>query len=145
MSAANADSKTVDIKGGASDKALQAFKQAIRKKYDLKERAFKENDVMGLVDGFYAKNALLVEEKKVVNGYEQVVKMYEELVPGAKSVGIQSNYTYLSKEGSVGYDYTTFHVSLVDGNEFDLKLLFIWEKINGEWFCISDMYIPGKF
>ncbi|WP_339671060.1 hypothetical protein [Dasania marina] len=133
------------VNAGASNTALEEFKEQIRVKYDLKERAFRDNDVMGLVNGFYAKHALLVEENAVVNGHDEVVKMYEELVPGAKSVKIDSKYTYLAEKGNVGYDYTTFHVNLMDGTEFDLKLLFVWEKFNGEWFCITDMYIPGKF
>lgn len=124
---------------------LKDFSNAIRDKYDLKERAFRENDVEALVNGFYARDALLVEEHKVVKGYDQVLAMYQELVPATESVSIKSYHTYLAEQGNMGYDYTTFHVNPVKGEDFDLKLLFIWEKVKGEWRCKSDMYIIGAF
>ena len=46
-----------------------------------------------------------------------------------------------------GWDWANFHVTPAEPNEqpFTFKILFIWEKVNGEWICKGDIYVLGWF
>jgi len=56
--AADVPTNLASTRGAADDPKLAAFKQAIRAKYDLKERAYAAHDVETIVTRFYAADAI---------------------------------------------------------------------------------------
>ena len=48
--------------------------------------------------------------------------------------------------GNAGWDWADFHVTPADAKvaPFTFKILFLWEKVNGEWWCKGDMYVVDK-
>ena len=124
---------------------LQAFKRAIREKYDLKEEAFRNNDPEPILTRFYAPDAISTDnEGNTKIGTEELRPVYEEVI-GAL-VRIESFDTFV--KGDAGWDWVNFHVSFPPEAEmepFTFKMLFLWERINGEWWSKGEMYVLGEF
>ena len=70
--------------------------------------------------------------------------MYEGLVQDF-TVRVESVHTHVN--GDAGWDWANFHVTPndPDAEGFSFKILFLWERIDGEWWCKGDMYVLGAF
>ena len=127
------------------DAELAAFKQAIRVKYDMKERAFANHDAATIVEKFYAPDVISTDNEGHTHiGTAGLRPLYDEVVAGNK-VRVESVYPHV--HGDTGWDWANFYVTPDDPKEapFSFKILFLWEKINGEWWCKGDMYVLGRF
>lgn len=125
--------------------ALQAFKAAIRKKYELKERAFAAHDPEPILTQFYTSDVISAAAgDKIHVGREQLRPLYAEVVKGNK-VKVESVHTFVN--GDSGWDWADFHVTPDDPQQapFTLAILFLWTKVNGEWMCKGDFFAPGSF
>ncbi len=130
----------------AADSAeLAAFKQAIRAKYDMKEKAFHERDGETIVTKFYAEDVVSAGEGSPLHrGREELRKLYQTPEVIESEVRIVSFHTHVN--GNAGWDWADFHVTPADIKvaPFTFKILFLWEKTNGEWWCKGDMYVVDK-
>lgn len=124
---------------------LDAFKKAIRAKYDMKEQAFRDNDPEPILNRFYSENAISTDNEGVTHiGREALRPVYEEVI-GA-FVEIESFDTFVS--GNAGWDWVNFHVSFppeANMDPFTFKMLFLWERVDGEWWSDGEMYVLGEF
>ena len=126
----------------ASDSELAAFKQAIRAKYDLKQKAFHERDGETIVTRFYAEDVISIGQGSPVHrGREELRKLYSRPEVINSEVQIVSFATHVN--GNAGWDWTDFHVTPADAKQkpFTFKILFLWERVAGEWWCKGDMYV----
>ncbi len=124
---------------------LAAFKQAIRAQYDLKEKAFADGDPNPIVEQFYSEDVFSVDnEGNTHRGRAELRPLYEE-VTKSSNVRIESVNTRVS--GDMGWDWANFYVTPKDPAEkpFSFKILFLWEKVGGRWWCAGDMYVLGQF
>lgn len=126
---------------------LAAFKQAVRAKYDLKERAFAAGDPAPILNHFYAPDVISTDnEGKTHIGRAALKPLYED-VTAHYNVRIQSVYPHVN--GNTGWDWANFFVTpkAPDSKEkpFSFKILFLWQKVKGEWWCKGDMYVLGEF
>jgi hypothetical protein len=140
---------------GATDQrpspALAAFKKAIRAKYDLKERAWAAQDAEALVKGFYsplAFSAVEGEPKFFAMGRTQFLELYKQFVLDTTKIRIESVHTYVN--GNMGWDWTNFYADVKPEKVKDyppspVRILFVWEKIGGQWFCAGDVVLLGSF
>ena len=57
---------------------------------------------------------------------------------------IVSFHTHVN--GNAGWDWADFHVTPADKSAapFTFKILFLWERVDGEWWCKGDMYLIDK-
>lgn len=137
---------SVGVPVGAADNAeLAAFKQAIRDKYDMKEKAFSERDGETIVTKFYAEDVVSAGEGSPLHqGRAELRKLYQMPEVINSKVRIVSFNTHVN--GNAGWDWADFHVTPGDGKTepFTFKILFLWERINGEWWCKGDMYVLDK-
>lgn len=133
---------TASLSPGAE---LDAFKKAIRAKYDMKEQAFRDNDPEPILTKFYAEDVISTDNTGVTHiGREELRPVYEEVI-GA-FVQIKSFDTFVN--GDAGWDWVNFNVSFppeAEMDPFSFKMLFLWERINGEWWSHGEMYVLGKF
>lgn len=124
---------------------LAAFKAAIQARYDLKARAFANDDPTPILEEFYSADVISTDaEGNTYIGTAGIRPMYEQVVTG-HTVRVESIYPHVN--GDVGWDWANFHVTPDDPSEkpFTLKILFLWERIDGEWICKGDIYVPGRF
>ena len=129
----------------APDQELAAFKQAIRAKYDLKERAFAAHDAETIVTRFYTEDVVSVGEGEgVFVGRDQIRPLYQDVVKN-NHVKVESIHTFV--KGDAGWDWADFHVYPTDGKTqpFTFAILFLWTRVNGEWMCKGDSFIKGSF
>ena len=130
---------------GSHGAELVAFKQAIRAKYDLKERAFAQHDAETIVTRFYSPDVISVGEGEgIFVGRDKIRPLYEDVVRNNK-VRIESVHTFVS--GNAGWDWADFHVFPTDGKTqpFTFAILFLWARVNGEWLCKGDYFMNGSF
>jgi len=129
----------------ASDSSEMAnFKAAIRMKYDLKEQAFADGIAAPIVEQFYSEDVLSVDsDGKTHRGRDELRPLYEETTQFA-NVRVESVNTKVS--GDMGWDWANFHVTPKDPAEqpFTFKILFLWQKLDGQWWCVGDMYVLGE-
>lgn len=131
--------------GMSPEAELVAFKKAIRAKYDMKEQAFRDNDPEPILTRFYAENVISTDNEGITHiGREALRPIYEEVI--GSFVKIDSFNTYVN--GGAGWDWVNFHVSFppeADMKPFTFKMLFLWERIDGEWWSRGEMYVLGEF
>ncbi len=134
-----------NLASAADGAELAAFKQAIRAKYDMKEKAFHERDGETIVTRFYAEDVVSAGEGSPLHrGREDLRKLYQMPEVIQSEVRIVSFHTHVN--GNAGWDWADFHVTPADHDvaPFTFKILFLWEKVNGEWWCKGDMYVVDK-
>ena len=124
---------------------LAAFKQAIRAKYDMKEEAFRNNDPEPILTRFYSENVISTDSEGHTHvGRDELRPLYEEVI--VADVRIESYKTFVN--GDAGWDWVNFHVTLppeAEADPFTFKMLFLWERIDGEWWSHGEMYVLGEF
>jgi len=78
----------------------------------------------------------------LITGRAQLIEEYKKHIQDG--VRIESVYTHFS--GDTGWDLANFHVQPADEavEPYVLKILFLWEKIEGEWWCVADMFTMGE-
>ena len=122
---------------------LAAFKKAIRQKYDMKEKAFAAHDPEPILTKFYAEDAWSVGVGfGIYKGRAQLRPLYEGAVKDL-TVKVTSRHTVVN--GDAGWDWADFYVTPVDTTQppFNLVILFLWSRENGEWICKGDFYTEG--
>lgn len=134
-----------DGPGVSREAELAAFKKAIRAKYDMKEQAFRDNDPEPILTRFYSEDVISTDnEGNTKFGRQELRPVYEEVI-GA-FVRVESFDTHVN--GDAGWDWVNFHVSFPPEAEMDpftFKMLFLWERIDGEWWSHGEMYVLGEF
>jgi ketosteroid isomerase-like protein len=123
---------------------LAAFKKAIRRKYDLKERAFAAHDAETIVTQFYSADVISVGAGEgIYIGREQIRPLYQDVVRNNK-VRIESIYTFV--DGRAGWDWADFHVYPTDGKTqpFTFAILFLWARVGEQWLCKGDFFVTGS-
>lgn len=127
-----------------SSAELEAFKKAIRAKYDLKERAFASHDAETIVTRFYSADVISVGQGEgIYVGREQIRPLYQEVVKTNK-VKVESIYSFV--KGDAGWDWADFHVYPTDGKTapFTFAILFLWARSEGQWMCKGDFFVTGS-
>jgi hypothetical protein len=150
ISASAADKAAAPVQRAQASQ-LQAFKKAIRAKYDLKERAWAAQDAEGLVKGFYSPNAFTAAEGEptfFAMGRTRLLELYKTFVVDTTKIRIESVHTHVN--GNMGWDWTNFYADVKPEKVKDyppspVRILFVWEKINGQWFCAGDVVLLGTF
>ncbi len=123
---------------------LEAFKKAIRAKYDLKERAFASHDAETIVTRFYSPDVISVGEGEgIYIGRDQIRPLYQDVVKSNR-VEVKSIYTFV--KGDAGWDWADFHVYPTDGKTkpFTFAILFLWARSEGQWMCKGDFFVTGS-
>ncbi len=125
--------------------ALEEFQKAIRSKYDMKEQAFRDNDPEPILTRFYSEDVISTDPEGHTHiGRTSLRPIYEEVI--ASLVRIESFNTFVN--GDAGWDWVNFHVTFppeIDAEPFTFKMLFLWERIDGEWWSHGEMYVLGEF
>ena len=129
---------------------IESFKRAIRRLYDLKEKAWAAGDAESIVTKFYSPDAISVGEgdPNTMVGRDQFRAAYRQYVKDVPSIRIESVRTYVN--GNAGWDWANFYSypkpdkkSLYPPSP--IRILFTWAKENGRWVCKGDIFVNGKF
>ena len=129
----------------ANGVALEEFQKAIRAKYDMKEQAFRDNDLEPILTRFYSEDVISTDPEGHTHiGRESLRPIYEEVI--VSLVSIKSFNTFVN--GDAGWDWVNFYVTFppeIDAEPFTFKMLFLWERMDGEWWSHGEMYVLGEF
>lgn len=129
----------------AADTELAAFREATRALYDLKEQAFADDDPEPILTRFYSADVISTDlEGNTHMGTAGLRPLYEQVVTTG-TVKVESVHPHVN--GNMGWDWANFHVTPDDPAEapFTFKILFLWERVDGQWICKGDMYVMGRF
>ncbi len=137
--------------GSAADPAeLAAFKQTIRRLYDMKEKAWAAGDAETIVSRFYSADAVSAGEGEPVTmvGREQFRRAYQQYLQDVTAVRIESVRTVVN--GNAGWDWANFYATVKPEKVKEyppspVRILFLWSKENGNWVCKGEMFVNGKF
>jgi uncharacterized protein (TIGR02246 family) len=149
--AGGAPAIAADPPGVAAPNAeLAAFKQEIRRLYDLKERAWAAGDAETIVTKFYAPDAISIGEgdSGTIVGRAQFRETYRKYVKDVTSVRIESVRTVVN--GNAGWDWTNFYATVrpEKAQEYPpplVRVLFLWSREGGHWVCKGDVFVNGGF
>lgn len=133
------------ISFAGSDTELALFKNAIEEKYEIKALGFETKDADLIVERFYSDDVIAVDSSgKSYHGRAELKKMYEEVVK-IGTVRVESVSTKVS--GDMGWDWANFYVAPDDpqASPIVFKIIFLWERRDGEWWCTGDMFVEGEF
>ncbi|MEM6575113.1 MAG: hypothetical protein AAF736_12635 [Pseudomonadota bacterium] len=140
-----AQAAPASMESPSSEEQLAEFKAAIREKYDMKEQAFRDNNPEPILTRFYTESVISTDpEGNTKVGRVALAPVYDEVI--GSLVKIESYNTFVN--GDAGWDWVNFHVSFPPGVEeepFTFKMLFLWERIDGEWWSHGEMYVLGEF
>jgi len=129
----------------ADETELDAFNSAIRAKYDMKEAAFAANDPEPILTRFYHPDVISTGPDGSTHvGRDEIRPIYEAVISG--DVRIESYSSFV--RGDAGWDWVNFHVTPAAGSgeaPFTFKMLFLWEREDGEWWSHGEMYVMGEF
>jgi uncharacterized protein (TIGR02246 family) len=133
-----------------SETEIHSFKRAIRKLYDLKEKAWAAGDAETIVTEFYSADAISVGEgdPNTMVGREQFRAAYQIYVKDVPSVRIESVRSYVN--GNAGWDWANFYSNPKPEKKSlyppsPIRILFTWAKENGRWICKGDIFVNGQF
>jgi len=144
VQAADVPTNLPSTRVAAADPQLIAFKQAIRSKYDLKERAFAAHDVETIVTRFYAADAITAGEgSNVAVGRDQIRADYQK-EEFKYRIKFDSVYTFV--DGDAGWDWADFGFFSTDGTKklATVGMVVLWAKVNGQWMCKGEFYVTGS-
>ncbi len=132
---------------GSTGATAGSTADVIAAKYQLSEKAFAENNVQILIDQFYAGDVYVVGEgsKQATVGIEALTPVLHELVAGASKLEMSSEHADYTSEDTI-YDFVNYRVYPADGSEdFNVRSLLVWKKIEGDWRVSADMYTFGQY
>lgn len=125
------------------------FKTAIRKLYDIKERAWAAGDAQTIVNKFYAADAISAGEgdPETMVGRAAFLKAYQRYVRDVPTVRIESVKTYVN--GNAGWDWANFYSEPKSDKKSlyppsPIRIVFLFAKENGEWICKGDIFVNGR-
>jgi len=134
----------------ADSPELAEFKKAIRAQYDLKEKAWAAGDAETIVTQFYTEDAISIMEGEADTtiGRDQFRSAYLQMVKDATSVRMETVHAHVN--GNLGWDFANFYAKVRPevADKYPpgpVRILFLWEKINGKWVCKGDAVIVGEF
>jgi ketosteroid isomerase-like protein len=116
----------------------------VRAEYDMREKTFNAKRPEEMVRNFYSEDAISVAPgDDITTGREKLIEAFKAHM-GIK-VHIVSYQSHVN--GNNGIDWTNLYYTPDDPKEKPgvLKMLFLWEKRDGKWVCIGDMWAPGSF
>jgi hypothetical protein len=121
------------------------FRNAIAAKYAVLTEGFAKNDSGIVANDFFTPDAWSVGEgEETAIKADKIAQLYADFV-GAYTFEAKSVSAY--RVGNAGWDYAEVTLVSTDGqNEVHpYKVLYVWEKVNGEWCCKGQMYVEGSF
>jgi len=127
------------------DPAMAEFLKETRALYDLKEAAFASGDIKPILNRFYSTDVISTDYEGITRvGTAGIRPLYEEVID-LYTVKVTSIYPNV--RGDIGWDWANFEVfaKKPDVEGFVIKILFLWEKVDGEWICKGDIYVLGDF
>ncbi|MEM1111697.1 MAG: nuclear transport factor 2 family protein [Pseudomonadota bacterium] len=135
----------IGLVAGQTQADSESFSMQTRAKYDMKEAAFAKNDVEPILTRFYHRSVISTGPDGTTHeGLDTLRSVYEEVI--GSDVEIESYQSFV--RGNAGWDWVNFHVRppLESGEApFTFKMLFLWERVDGEWWSHGEMYVPGEF
>lgn len=116
-----------------SESELLAFKDAIRKKYEIHCQCFDNRDAAPLFTEFFTKDALWSGQDYPEQRGESQMRPFFDEVTANYTVACKSMVTYVN--GDSGWDYVQYPVQPRNSDEesWIFRVMFYWVRVDGDW------------
>lgn len=107
------------------------------------KRAFLENDPSWIAEEFYANHAWVFGGSDTWQGKDEILSLYQT-VCGAYVWSYESINMMHSGDSVLDFIYGRID-STSDAGFIEYKILFVWQKIDGDWKCVTQMFAEGTW
>ena len=122
-----------------------ALRNALQARLDLLQQLWDRRDSDAIVRELYTENTEITGagSDALYHGTEQLQELLALLVNDSRGASIRiDRLTELGENAA--YTWVTWSVLPLEGEAFSMKSLFVWQRVNGEWRVVADMYAEGE-
>lgn len=122
-----------------------ALKKALQARLDLLQQLWERRDADAIVRELYTADTEITGagSDALYHGTAQLQALLALLVNDSRGASIRiDRLTELGE--SAAYTWVTWRVLPLAGEAFAMKSLFVWQRLDGDWRVVADMYAEGE-
>ncbi len=124
--------------------ALAGGTSVLAERIQAVEDAVNAGDAKAWAQVMYADAVVITGEgsEKPIRGLSELMPVLQDITAGTKSCSIDLNEA--SVNGNQAWSFATWNCTPLEGESYQVRALYVWEKHNADWHVVSEMYGMGS-